>query len=310
MNAAPSKEIFEEVAQIWGTTEYFIEKDWYAVQVISAISNLNHPSLRMVFSGGTCLSKAHGLIERFSEDVDFRVMNEGSTLSKNSLSNYKKSVVDTLLESGCPIKGEDVRARNGNKFFEIAIRYQTLFPESAALRPHILLEVTVDSPNLALIELPIQSFVSQVLNLSPEVSKISCISPLEIGADKLSAITWRIPDRIRGGECDDPTLVRHIYDLSKLEGQLVNSADFYSLVLSSFQKDNHRPKVNPTFSTLSLAEKLQIMVDILETDTNYSDEYYRFVRGNSYTADEKLVNFDEAKKALRRLVNHVIEYKP
>jgi hypothetical protein len=42
---------------------------------------------RLVFSGGTCLSKAHGLIERMSEDIDIKLMLDevpnGYTLAKN-----------------------------------------------------------------------------------------------------------------------------------------------------------------------------------------------------------------------------------
>lgn len=98
MNAIPSKEVFEEVAQILGTTEYFIEKDWYAVQVICAISKLKYPNFETVFSGGTCLSKAYHLIERFSEDIDFRVKTEEITLSKSSCSKYKKAVINSLVK--------------------------------------------------------------------------------------------------------------------------------------------------------------------------------------------------------------------
>lgn len=142
----------------------------------------------------------------------------------------------------------------------------------------------------------------------PEVPKISCMSSIEIAADKLSAITWRIPDRIRGGEYDDPTLVRHIHDLAKLEVQLVNNSDYYRTVLSSFQKDDKRSKNNTAFSGLSVPEKFKQMFDVLEGDNNYMDEYNKFVMGNSYATHETLINFKEAKKALRRLADQVIDF--
>lgn len=44
--------------------------------VLSEISKINYPELKVVFSGGTCLSKAYNKIQRFSEDIDFRIHTE------------------------------------------------------------------------------------------------------------------------------------------------------------------------------------------------------------------------------------------
>jgi predicted nucleotidyltransferase component of viral defense system len=74
MNILPKKEIIEEVAQIKGISEAFIEKDWFVTKVIKIISAISFEDYNIVFTGGTALSKAHGLIQRFSEDVDFRVI--------------------------------------------------------------------------------------------------------------------------------------------------------------------------------------------------------------------------------------------
>jgi hypothetical protein len=48
---------------------------------------------RLIFAGGTCLSKAHGLIERMSEDIDIKVMleepPEGYVLQKGNRGRLK-----------------------------------------------------------------------------------------------------------------------------------------------------------------------------------------------------------------------------
>jgi predicted nucleotidyltransferase component of viral defense system len=49
--------------------ESLVEKDWYAIRIIAAISGVKHPKMRLVFSGGTSLAKGYGLIQRFSEDI-------------------------------------------------------------------------------------------------------------------------------------------------------------------------------------------------------------------------------------------------
>jgi predicted nucleotidyltransferase component of viral defense system len=46
-----------------------IEKDWWVVQTLRLIFEMDCAD-SLVFKGGTSLSKAWGLIERFSEDID------------------------------------------------------------------------------------------------------------------------------------------------------------------------------------------------------------------------------------------------
>ena len=74
MNRRPEKELFEEVALLKNIDPSFIEKDWFVTQVIAVLADLNAEDFEFVFTGGTALSKAHHLIQRVSEDVDFRVI--------------------------------------------------------------------------------------------------------------------------------------------------------------------------------------------------------------------------------------------
>ena len=50
-----------------------IEKDYYVTQVIHAVSDVENEYFRLVFCGGTCLAKAHRIVNRMSEDVDFKI---------------------------------------------------------------------------------------------------------------------------------------------------------------------------------------------------------------------------------------------
>lgn len=68
MNTIPDKALIEEVALVRGVSEAFIEKDWYATQVIRLLTQQQQGDFILVFTGGTALSKAHRLIHRFSED--------------------------------------------------------------------------------------------------------------------------------------------------------------------------------------------------------------------------------------------------
>ncbi len=49
--------------------DYAVEKDWWVVQTLRIIFEMDF-SKYILFKGGTSLSKAWGLIDRFSEDID------------------------------------------------------------------------------------------------------------------------------------------------------------------------------------------------------------------------------------------------
>jgi len=66
------KAILQEISNQTGIPAFAVEKDWWVVQSMSVIFEMDI-SEYLVFKGGTSLSKAWGLIERFSEDIDFAV---------------------------------------------------------------------------------------------------------------------------------------------------------------------------------------------------------------------------------------------
>jgi hypothetical protein len=46
-----------------------VEKDWHVVRALAAINTADVKPFRLVFSGGTALSRDHRLIRRMSEDI-------------------------------------------------------------------------------------------------------------------------------------------------------------------------------------------------------------------------------------------------
>lgn len=75
MNIFPKKALIEEVALVRRISEAFVEKDWFVTQVIKILAENQQTDFILIFTGGTALSKAHKLIHRFSEDIDFRILN-------------------------------------------------------------------------------------------------------------------------------------------------------------------------------------------------------------------------------------------
>ena len=61
--------LFRETAAKMGVAAVIVEKDFWVCWALSRMANLEEGQ-DLLFKGGTSLSKAFGLIERFSEDVD------------------------------------------------------------------------------------------------------------------------------------------------------------------------------------------------------------------------------------------------
>lgn len=69
--------LFTEAARRLGTSERYVEKDFWVCWALDALFN-DRPAgePRLLFKGGTSLSKAFGLISRFSEDIDITVFRD------------------------------------------------------------------------------------------------------------------------------------------------------------------------------------------------------------------------------------------
>jgi Nucleotidyl transferase AbiEii toxin, Type IV TA system len=70
MRAEDRQDIFIEAAARLGIRPAIIEKDFWVCLVLKLLFEKSRFAPSLVFKGGTSLSKAHGLIERFSEDID------------------------------------------------------------------------------------------------------------------------------------------------------------------------------------------------------------------------------------------------
>jgi hypothetical protein len=310
MNQRPDKATIEEVALVKGIDASFVEKDWFVTQVIAIISGIQIEGFEIIFSGGTALSKAHNLLHRFSEDIDFRILAKRHLRTRSALSDFKKAIIEALRQHGFSIEDHHIKARDQNRFFSIDLEYESVFPRADALRPHILIEMTARDIQLPPISLPVSSFINSLSRQPPEVECINCIAPVESAADKLSAIAWRIPDRVRNGQHDDPSIVRHIHDLSMLRDHAIARPDFENLVMSAMQEDDDRAKNDLSLAGMEMAEKFARMLEILDTDKAYPAEYDRFVKSVSYAESGQAPDFTNAMQSVRCLIDSITKQSP
>jgi hypothetical protein len=70
LTAEDQRDALEVAAATTGLPAYLLEKDIWVVWALEALGSDQHLLETLTFKGGTSLSKAYGLIDRFSEDID------------------------------------------------------------------------------------------------------------------------------------------------------------------------------------------------------------------------------------------------
>jgi hypothetical protein len=101
------RDLFLSTANRLGTAEQNIEKDFWVCWTLDALFNgLGPGGPRLLFKGGTSLSKGYGLIERFSEDIDITVFREDigqpATVEElEGLSGKKRSARLDAIRGAC-----------------------------------------------------------------------------------------------------------------------------------------------------------------------------------------------------------------
>lgn len=114
------KEIIETVARELGKSEQMVEKDTIQSMFLFELAKSELP---FVFKGGTSLSKAYNLVDRFSEDIDLS-MNRRPTQSERVKS--KELIIEIAENLGLVLpNSEEIKSRyDYNKY---VFKYDSLF---------------------------------------------------------------------------------------------------------------------------------------------------------------------------------------
>jgi hypothetical protein len=154
--------IFNETTQFIGLpTPAAIEKDWWVVRTIELVFQ-SSIAKHIVFKGGTSLSKAWNLIDRFSEDIDLSLDRKfldfdlsDSEMTGSQVSKLRKKSFVFFTETFIP-ELELLFTKNGLDFVSfkavevrnpdedpvaIEIYYRQLTDKSDYIQPRVLIEI-------------------------------------------------------------------------------------------------------------------------------------------------------------------------
>ena len=217
------KEIIETVAREIGRTELMVEKDTVQSMFLSELSKAELP---FVFKGGTSLSKAYNMIDRFSEDIDLS-MNRKPTESERKAS--KELVIQIAESLGMTLGNPDkIRSRyDDNKY---VFKYMSLF---VSMPVEIIIETSYYQTAYPVEKHEVGSFVGRFceergidLPIPFKAAKVymNVQSIRRTFVDKVFAIC---DYRIQNMQDRDS---RHLYDICKLAAQLKMDEEMDALV--------------------------------------------------------------------------------
>ena len=219
----------------------FIEKDYWITRALQRMSqNIN--AEKVVFKGGTSLSKAYRLTNRFSEDIDVAVI-DADSFSGNQLKTFIKRLAKDMLADLNELVVPNVTSK-GSRFYKAIYQYPNLvgLTASAMKAGQILIEINTYANPYPYINKEISSFLTEYL---VTIGRIDLIEQYNLKSfsinvlDKRRTTVEKLVSLFRFSfEADTikslSSKIRHFYDLY----YLINDNECYDYIQSTaFQSD-------------------------------------------------------------------------
>lgn len=223
MKLHEDREVFSELvaaaAEHIGLPEIYVEKDYWVTKALKHLSKSGYAK-DAVFKGGTSLSKAYRLIDRFSEDIDLAIFAGGK--SRNAQKKLIKNIEETVTQGLLTIE-EDERIKKGEKYRKTVHQYPRLNDESdfGQASSDLLIEVNSFTTPEPCEEKELQTFIASALH---DLRRPELIDEYELHSFKVLVLSVRrtlvekILGVIKDSHADNPLealsrRIRHLYDI-------------------------------------------------------------------------------------------------
>ena len=285
LNRKDLQEAISAARQHTTLSEAVIEKDYFVTRAISILSRLENPLFKLIFSGGTCLAKAHKAVSRMSEDIDFKIafLNNGETISrsrtKNEIKIFREMILSALRNTEFKFEDSDINVKNEGKYISIYLNYPSSFSKLIGLRPQLLLEFTFSDPREPTNQLQVKTLIQEILGdmASLEKCELPCISITETLSEKWVGLTRRVAAIKRGHLKEDDYLIRHLYDITTINAKNKIEDRFYALAKEIIQQDAIQFKTqHPEYSAATSTE-INYSLELLESDPYWMTCYENFI---------------------------------
>jgi len=226
--------LFFQTSDRIGLPTTAVEKDWWVTHTLAVIFSMSCANA-LVFKGGTSLSKAWNLIERFSEDIDLALDREylgfSGDLSKKKIHKLRYASYDflttkfiqelreqfnTLGFTNVIVKCREVVNHDQDPLI-IEIYYPKLTEKEVYLHPGILVEVGSRSLKEPYTQRVFKTMVSEIFSDRPFADlsiTVPTVNPERTFLEKIFLLHeefQRPPQKMRVKR-----LSRHLYDIEKI----------------------------------------------------------------------------------------------
>lgn len=307
-----TKEIIEAASIKLNINPSAVEKDLYVTKVIALMSAIRNDHFNLLFQGGTCLAKAYRIIQRMSEDCDFRIqLKPSSSLSKDAkrkaLREFRHEIIDILNRNGFNISDDELRIRNEGQFMSIRIAYPSEFITAKTMKPYLALEFFLGTVKLPTESKWVTTLIQQTLNetLNYPMATADCIAVTETAAEKWVALTRRIATSLHRNHYRDPNLVRHLYDLYKINqnGDFINK-EFKCIVNEIISEDREQFKNHNKDYYEDPIGEIKRTLNELDHDHTWREYWDQFTQVMVF--DKHKPTYKEALQNLHIISNKVI----
>lgn len=204
------------IEEVLGIPAAHVEKDFWVTEVLRAVAaHASAEAVTVVFKGGTSLSKAHGLIARFSEDVDLIVVTPGE--SKGAADRCLKRIA-AAVEAAVGVEGI-VDQRSATKGQKRTVSYD--YPgqhDASGLKRGVQLELGARGGTLPAQPMGIGSLVAQhgpAAGIAPDFQEAArfefrVLDPLRTLVEKLMILHHAA---VAGDGAEQARHARHYYDV-------------------------------------------------------------------------------------------------
>lgn len=222
--------LFERIKKNMNVSPKAAEKDWWVCHVIQALFQLRCAEA-LTFKGGTSLSKAWGITERFSEDVDvafdksfFGLTGETRSardrIRKVTRKYIRNEMMDELLVAlkvvGAVESDVGYLPREDSDADPTVLRveYRSVLPKDPYIKEYVKLEFSSRSPREPREMREIEPFASQLsplIRFNPTV--VPTVTPVRTYLEKV----FLLHEEFQKNYPRHKRMSRHLYDLYKMD---------------------------------------------------------------------------------------------
>jgi predicted nucleotidyltransferase component of viral defense system len=227
--------IFTTIALEKGMTAFAVEKDWWVSRTLEIIFQMPIAK-HLVFKGGTSLSKAWKLINRFSEDIDLAIDREffegfGGDISRTQVTRLRKTaglyttgtffeeLKDAFISKG--FKNLDFKIIDTTESDQdpriVEIYYPNLILASEYIRPRVQIEISCRSLREPFTVQKFGSLVDEVYegrDFTEAFFEVPSVNPERTFLEKLFLLHEEFSRPLNKMRVD--RLSRHLYDIYQL----------------------------------------------------------------------------------------------